>query len=333
MNAGGAHLLLGLLPVSLFLVALILLDSFKLVRHLDVARSVAAGVLAALASLAVNVALMKAGSVSPETLSRFLGPLVEEIVKAALVVWLIRSGRIGFLVDAAIHGFAIGTGFALLENIYYAQALGNAGIGLWLVRGLGTAMMHGGATAAFAILGKGLAGRGGAGFGVFLPGLAIAVLVHVLFNLFVLPPLVTTGLLAAAMPILLSAVFARSERTTRDWLGVGMDRDVEALEQILSGEVVETPVGHYLSQLRSRFPGTVVADMLCMLRVQLELSLRAKGMLMARSAGIEVPPDPEVRENLTELRYLEKAVGAVGMLALKPLLAGKERWEQELLRG
>ena len=142
-----------------------------------------------------------------------------------------------------------------------------------------------------------------------------------------------TGLLAAAMPILLSAVFARSERTTRDWLGVGMDRDVEALEQILSGEVVETPVGHYLSQLRSRFPGTVVADMLCMLRVQLELSLRAKGMLMARSAGIEVPPDPEVRENLTELRYLEKAVGAVGMLALKPLLAGKERWEQELLRG
>lgn len=333
MNAGGAHLLLGLLPVSLFLVALILLDSFKLVRHLDVFRSVAAGVLAALASLAVNVALMKAGGVSPETLSRFLGPLVEEIVKAALVVWLIRSGRIGFLVDAAIHGFAIGTGFALLENIYYAQALGDAGIGLWLVRGLGTAMMHGGATAAFAILGKGLAGRGGAGFGVFLPGLAIAVLVHVLFNLFVLPPLVTTGLLAAAMPILLSAVFARSERTTRDWLGVGMDRDVEALEQILSGEVVETPVGHYLSQLRSRFPGTVVADMLCMLRVQLELSLRAKGMLMARSAGIEVPPDPEVRDNLTELRYLEKAVGAVGMLALKPLLAGKERWEQELLRG
>ncbi|MEK7347649.1 MAG: PrsW family glutamic-type intramembrane protease [Candidatus Eisenbacteria bacterium] len=333
MNVGGAHLLLGFLPVSLFLLALILLDSFKLVRRVDVAKSVAAGVLAALASLAANVALMKAGGVSPETLQRFLGPLVEEIVKAALVVWLIRSARIGFLVDAAIHGFAIGTGFALLENVYYAQVLGNAGIGLWLVRGLGTAMMHGGTTAVFAILGKGLSGRGGAGFALFLPGLAIAVLVHVVFNLFVLPPLVTTGLLAAAMPILLSAVFARSERTTRDWLGVGMDRDVEALEQILSGEVVETPVGHYLSQLRSRFPGTVVADMLCMLRVQLELSLRAKGILMARSAGIELPPDPEVRDNLTELRYLEKSVGPVGMLALKPLMAGKERWEQELLRG
>ena len=330
---GGAYLLLGLLPVLLFLIALLLLDSFKLVRHLDVVKSVGAGVLAAAASLGVNIALMKLGGVSPEALQRFLGPLVEEVIKAALAVWLIRSRRVGFLVDAAIHGFAIGTGFALLENVYYAQALGDAGIALWLVRGLGTAMMHGGATAAFAILGKGLAGRGGTGFAIFLPGLAIAVLVHVGFNLFVLPPLITTGLLAAAMPILLAAVFARSERATRDWLGVGMDRDVEALEHILTGDVVETPVGHYLSQLRSRFPGAVVADMLCMLRVQLELSLRAKGVLMARSAGIELPPDPEVRENLTELHYLEKSIGTVGLLALKPLLTEKERWERELLRG
>jgi RsiW-degrading membrane proteinase PrsW (M82 family) len=333
VNFGGPYLLLGLIPVSLFLVALVLLDSFKLVRRADVARSVGAGVLAAGMSLAVNVALMKAGGVSSETLQRLLGPLVEETIKAALVVWLIRTGRVAFLVDAAIHGFAIGTGFALLENIYYAQALGNAGLALWLVRGLGTAMMHGGTTAAFAILGKGLTGRGSAAYSRFLPGLALAVLVHVAFNLFVLPPMVTTGLLAAAMPILLSAVFTRSERATRDWLGVGMDRDVEALEQILSGEVVESRVGLYLSQLRSRFSGAVVADMLCMLRVRLELSLRVKGILMARSAGIDLPPDPEVRENLTELRYLEHAVGPVGMLAVKPLLTGKERWEEELLRG
>jgi len=333
VNISGAYLFLGFLPVSLFLVALVLLDSFKLVRRADVAKSVGAGVLAALASLAANLALMRVGGVSAETLQRFLGPLVEESIKAAMVVWLIRSGRIGFLVDAAIHGFAIGTGFALLENVYYAQMLGNAGIALWLVRGLGTAMMHGGTTAAFAILGKGLTSRGGAGYSRFLPGLALAVLVHIVFNLFVLPPLVTTGLLAASMPILILAVFARSERATRAWLGVGMDRDVEALEQILSGEVVESRVGLYLSQLRSRFSGAVVADMLCMLRVHLELSLRAKGILMARSAGIELPPDRGVRENLTELRYLEHAVGPIGMLAVKPLLTGKERWERELLRG
>jgi hypothetical protein len=112
-----------------------------------------------------------------------------------------------------------------------------------------------------------------------------------------------------------------------------MDRDVETLEQILSGEVVETRVGQYLSELRSRLPGAVVADMLCILRVRLELSLRAKGMMMARAAGIDVPIDPSVRANLDEIRYLERSIGPTGLLALKPLLRGRERWEQELLGG
>ena len=327
----GTTLLIGFLPVTLFLVALLLLDSFKLVKRFDVAKSVWFGALTALVSLGVYVALLRVG-MSSETLVRFGGPIVEEVAKSALVIWLIRTGRIGFLVDAAIHGFAIGTGFALLENFYYAQTLGDSSVGLWLVRGLGTALMHGGATAAFAILGKGLTSHG-VGFERFLPGLAIAILVHVAFNLFVLPPLVMTGILAAAMPLLLSAVFVRSEHATRAWLGDGMDRDVEALEQILSGEVVETRVGQYLFQLRTRFPGVVVADMLCLLRVELELSLRAKGLLLARAAGIELPPDEEVQANLKELRFLERAIGPVGMLALKPLLAGKERWERELLRA
>jgi RsiW-degrading membrane proteinase PrsW (M82 family) len=327
------HLLFGFLPITAFLVALVLLDSFKLVRRSDVGKSLSAGAAAAGLSLLVALLLLHVAGLPPETLRRFLGPLVEETAKAALAWWLIRTGRVGFLVDAAIYGFALGTGFALVENLYYAQALGSADVGLWVIRGLGTAMMHGTTTAVFAILGKGFTGRrGSTSFVWFLPGFAVALSVHVGFNLFVLPPVVATGLLLAAMPILLGLVFGRSERATRDWLGAGMDRDVEALEQILSGEVVETRVGQYLHELRVRLPGTVVADMLCYLRVQLELSLRAKGLLMARAAGIELPPDPSVRANLEELHYLERAIGQIGMLALQPLVQGRGRWERELLR-
>ena len=134
------------------------------------------------------------------------------------------------------------------------------------------------------------------------------------------------------MPLLLGVVFERSDRATRSWLGVGMDRDVEALEQILSGEVVETRVGRYLSELRERLPGAVVADMLCYLRVRLELLLRAKGLLMARAAGLDVPLDASVHENLAELKYLERSIGSVGMLALQPLINDQDRWEQALLR-
>lgn len=63
----------------------------------------------------------------------------------------------------------------------------------------------------------------------------------------------------------------------------------------------------------------VVADLFCLLTIHLELSLRAKGMLIARAAGVEVPVDDSVRANLEEMKYLEKAVGPTGLLAILPL--------------
>ena len=48
-----------------------------------------------------------------------MSPWLEESLKAALIVYLIRTRRVGMLVDASIYGFAVGTGFALFENFYY----------------------------------------------------------------------------------------------------------------------------------------------------------------------------------------------------------------------
>jgi RsiW-degrading membrane proteinase PrsW (M82 family) len=51
-----------------------------------------------------------------------------------VIVLLIHANRIGFLVDAAIFGFAVGTGFALVENAYFLEIAKTTGIGIWLVR-------------------------------------------------------------------------------------------------------------------------------------------------------------------------------------------------------
>ena len=53
----------------------------------------------------------------------------------------------------ACQGFAVGTGFAFVENLYYLYTFPEANIGTWIVRGFGTAMMHGGTTAVFAMMG------------------------------------------------------------------------------------------------------------------------------------------------------------------------------------
>jgi len=115
------HAAIGLLPVLAFLAALLYLDSYKLVRLRIVIAIVAAGVAVAYVCYFVNGYLLGAVAIDFTTYSRYVGPAVEEFAKALVIVALIRSDRIGFLVDAAIAGFAVGTGFAIIENLLYRQ--------------------------------------------------------------------------------------------------------------------------------------------------------------------------------------------------------------------
>ncbi len=327
-------LLVGLVPVLLFLAALMVMDSYQLVTRRSVARSLAIGALAALAALLANRAAVAVLHLDPLTLKRYGAPLIEEVLKVAFVVWLIRAEKVGFMVDAGVHGFALGTGFALVENVYYAGALRDFGPLLWIVRGLGTAVMHGSTTAIAAILTKSLADRHDShAIRWAAPGLALAFAAHSFFNHLTVHPLTLTALLLVTMPLLLLVVFERSEQATRRWLGAGLDADLGTLELVLSGEVHESRVGRYLESLKTRFAPAVVADMLCLLRVHLELALSAKGILMARAAGIEIPLDEHVRANLEELRYLGKSVGPTGRLALMPFLRSSRRdlWQIHLL--
>ncbi len=322
------HPLLGLAPVVCFLAGLVLLDSYKLVRLRAVIALVIAGMLAAGAAYVANGTLL--GHFDFTFYTRYFAPVVEELLKALVVVALIRAHRIGFLVDAAICGFALGTGFALVENLLYLQFAHDAGTGAWLVRGFGTAIMHGGATAIFAVIALALVERG---WRAFVPGFAIAVVLHSLFNHFFFSPLMSTVGVALLLPLLLNAVFARSEAAVGDWLGKGFDADAEMLELINSGQFPGSPAGRYLSTLRHRFHGPVVADLLCYLRLHTELALRAKGILMMRESGFDVPVDEPTREKFAELGYLEKSVGRTGLLALQPMLhmSNKDLWQLYML--
>ena len=85
--------------------------------------------------------------------------------------------------------------------------------------------------------------------------------------------------------------------------------------------------------LRQHFPGEIVADMLCYLRLHTELSIRAKGILMMREHGFSVELDPETSEKLTELRYLGGSIGKTGMSCLTPILrsSATDIWQLDVL--
>ena len=326
--------LVGLAPVLGFLAALLFLDSYKLVKLRAVVAVVAGGAFVAGASYLVNGSLLDAFAIDFTTFTRYVSPPIEEFLKGLVLVALIRAHRVGFLVDAAIFGFGVGTGFAMVENIHYLRLVPDAGMGTWIVRGFGTAIMHGGATAIFAVMGLAMLERSRrAGFAAFLPGFAVAVVLHSAFNHLFLSPKLSTLAILVVLPPLLHAVFHRSERTVGDWLGQGFDADTEMLELINSGGLSGSPVGQYLHTLKGRFHGPVVADLLCYLRLYTELALRAKGILMMRESGFDVPVDEATREKFAEMRYLEKSIGRTGLLAIQPMLhmSHKDLWQLYML--
>ena len=330
------NVVVAFVPVTLFLLLLVLMDSFKLARPSAIAKALGWGFVAALICDALYRLLTPALPLSPAAFSRYIAPLTEETAKAAFVVYLIGRRRIGFSVDAAQLGFAVGTGFALVENLQYLQVLGNAGVLLWLVRGLGTAMLHGATTAIFAMLSQTASDRHPHRRALmFVPGWLAAVAIHSGFNHVPLPQVAMTALLLVALPALVLFVFQRSEAATRDWVSAGLDLDLVMLDVFSSDGFSHTRFGRYLEELRGRFPGPVVADMLCLLRVELELSVQAKAAVMVREAGVILPVHDDARHALEEVQHLRASIGRTGVLALQPfgVTSHRDDWHRYLLAG
>ena len=322
------------LPVFVYLATLVFLDSYKLVRFRSIALAIGMGCLAGVVSFLINNGILQTTNVDVVVYRRYCAPLLEELVKSFYLIYLIRMKRVGFMVDAAIFGFAIGAGFALVENTYYVGAVNDSTLLLWIIRGFGTAIMHGGSTAIFGMIFKNISDRSSSTIAaVFLPGFVIAAMLHSFYNHFFFTPAISTFLIIVLLPSLTIVVFKRSENSLRSWLGVGFDSDQELLEMLTSGRLLETPVGTYLQSLQAKFDPEVVVDIICYLRIHVELSIEAKGILLMRQSGFELPPDPSVQEKFVELRSLAKNIGQTGKLALSPFLhtSGRELWQLHML--
>jgi RsiW-degrading membrane proteinase PrsW (M82 family) len=327
---------LALLPVLLFLTGLVQLDGYKLVRMKMMLALVTTGAIAAGISYVLNNAAYAQFHGSFGTFSRYVSPWIEEALKAALLVFLIRTRRVGLPVDAGIAGFAIGTGFALVENVYYLMSRPHTALAVQVIRGFGTAIMHGGTATVLAMISNTLyERRPSGGLHLLLPGFLAAVALHTGYNYLLVRPALATLATLLVLPFVIYLVFDHSERILRNWIEVDMQSDMELLQSISAGKFLDSGSGRYLQALRERFHGEQLADMLCYLRVHGELAVRAKGVLLLRESGLPEPPlDTETRDRLAELAQLERAIGKAGVLALRPLMmaTGKEIWQLTLLR-
>jgi len=329
------NILVSFLPIVLFLLALIYLDSFKLVKSGLVALAILSGNLAAVIAFFINSALVENTSIDLANYIKYIAPIIEEFFKVFIIIYLLLKHKIGFMVDAAIYGFAAGAGFAVVENIYYLNTVTDSGLFLWIIRGFGTAVMHGGTTAVFSIITKGFIDRYKRFHAYYIiPGFLSVVIIHSLFNHLLFSPVLMTMLQLIILPIILITVFHKSEMKLKQWMETGMDNDVRLLEQINSGKISDTHVGEYLISLQNNFSGNIIGDMLCYIKLNLELAVKAKGVLLMKEAGLQVLIDNEVKEKFEEIRYLERSIGSTGRLAVTPVLHNSthDLWQLYMLQ-
>jgi RsiW-degrading membrane proteinase PrsW (M82 family) len=326
-------------PVIVLLLVLDWLDTFNLIKLRTIAILLCIGGALAAAGLATNITVLDTFPIGFSTFSRYIAPAIEESLKAIPIVYLFATNRFGFKLDSALAGFAIGAGFSLAENAWYLHLLADANYGAWLVRGFGTAIMHGGATAFFAAVSHEMtehqAEANAATYRfkplLFLPGLVSAYAIHALFNHFPDRPMLAMLLAFLLLPIGLFFVLSRSDGATRAWIQADRDVHHRLLQSIRSGEFAATGAGKAFAAAAARFSDGTAADVRDYLELKLELVLRNEEMMLALQEGADAPSLHEELEKIDRLHAIEHRLGPGVLAAIAPTLgfSRNDLWELE----
>ncbi len=131
----------------------------------------------------VNETLLAQG-LAYDTLTGAVAPVIEEVLKALVLIVLIRNPRFRYIVDGAVYGIAAGIGFALSENLFiYLPNAGDAVLGVALSRTLSTSLMHATASGLVGIsLGRMRRASSAQWIGAPLFGIVLAIGLHAVYN-------------------------------------------------------------------------------------------------------------------------------------------------------
>jgi RsiW-degrading membrane proteinase PrsW (M82 family) len=263
-----------------------------------------------------------------DTMVRFVAPVVEEILKAAVLLYLVRRENFTYFVDGAIYGFAVGVGFAVFENYFYlyldeAEALSTA-----IGRVLSTNLMH--ATAS-AVVGSAL---GFARFQRFqgrafllLAGLATAVLFHIGFNNITQSDLGQNLLLVYAAVIgfggtgFIAWIIRRGLNEQKQWIQDSLakiDRRVitrneaAAVDHLADAQSVLEPLVEVYGQ-------ETAYKMEKFLVLQAQIGIKLKSIEKLNDERMRAASEREVESMKAEMEALRKQIGSHTMLSLRAI--------------
>jgi RsiW-degrading membrane proteinase PrsW (M82 family) len=333
----GIHWGVALIPVLVLLAVFVWLDAFALMSLKEVLLLLLAGAVGALLAWPVSGRLLDTLPIGFSLYSRFVAPWIEEAIKAAIMIALFRINRIGYKLDAVISGFAIGAGFSVVENMFYLTIFPEYNTGTWLVRGFGTAIMHGTTLAILAAIAHEFAERetreAAADFDFsllwFVPGYGIAVALHTGFNQFGSRPLLAMLLAVVVAPVALVAILSLGTAEAHRWLVAENAEHRAQLETLRAGRWPEGPAGKKIAALASRLDEESAKRVRRYWELQAWLVAEAEETMLEEAAGDAEFDPAAVRATVAELEGLRKALGRSTFAALKALLpfSRNDHWE------
>ncbi len=119
-----------------------------------------------------------------ETLTTWVAPTLEELLKAVVLIYLVYQPRFRYIVDGTIYGIAVGIGFAMSETaLIYLPDAGDAALSTAISRVLSTSLMHATASAMVGIM-FGRYRRATSQNKRIFPvlGVLLAIIVHTIYN-------------------------------------------------------------------------------------------------------------------------------------------------------
>lgn len=270
-------------------------------------------------------------------LAPYAAPLLEETLKALILLYLVRRPNFTYFVDGAIYGFAVGIGFAVFENYLYILQNLDAGLGTALGRVLSTNLMHASAGAIVGIaLGLSRFQRFSGRLFHLLSGLLLAFLLHAAFNRLVTEPdegqlfLYATGVGLSGLAFT-ALTIRRGLAREKTWISetLGLANRVSAAEATAAGDLHSADT--FLTPLAKLFGSEKAAQIEKLLLLQAQLGILRKTRDRAQHDEHTYHAlSLQIDRKQAEMETVRRSIGAYIMASLRMLFPdeGSPLWHR-----
>ncbi len=311
-----------IIPI-LALVGIYSLDLYKTGEFKFVLVSAGAGVLAYGAAALINPTPFHLGWINYNQMVRYLAPVVEEILKALILLVLVRRSKFTYFVDGAIYGFATGIGFAICENYEYIFGHAGAAMAVAVNRVISTNLMHAAACAMVGIvLGWARFRKPAQRTALSVGGILLAVLLHMGYNNLV-TRVTSSWLLFYAVIVgggaagLITVMIRRGLKDEQAWIQEKLGLTDRVGPQEVAAVQNIAKVDEVLKHLAGTFGPAAAAKIEKLLYTQARLGILRKTAEKMTDEKMRADIQAEIDQLHQEMEQARQSIGSYAMVYLR----------------